>query len=124
MPTRMNADPNKRYRVSFIAAYSLVPTPVSRYAHAKIPRGRTSPLEPERRHQRDLLVELEAGAAGERRLAVVRPVEPEGERGRDPGADGGDEPHRERTAARREHDQQRADERRPRDDRQDREAHG
>src|SRR5436309_875817 len=81
-------------------------------------------VDPERRHQRDLPVELEAGAAGERRLAVVRPVEPEGERGRDPGADGGDEPHRERTAARREHDQQRADERRPRDDRQDREAHG
>jgi len=47
MPTRMNADPNKRYRVSFIAAYSLVPTPVSRYAHAKIPRGRTSPLDPQ-----------------------------------------------------------------------------
>src|SRR5438094_437774 len=30
-----------------MAAYSFVPTPVSRYAHAKIPRGRISPLEPE-----------------------------------------------------------------------------
>jgi len=47
MPTRMNADPNRRYSVSFIAAYSFVPTPVSRYAHAKIPRGRTSPVEPQ-----------------------------------------------------------------------------
>src|SRR5438876_1176610 len=30
-----------------MAAYSFVPTPVSRYAHAKIPRGRISPLEPQ-----------------------------------------------------------------------------
>src|SRR5207253_7823225 len=47
MPTRMNADPKSRYSVSFIAAYSFVPTPVSRYAHAKMPRGRISPLEPQ-----------------------------------------------------------------------------
>jgi hypothetical protein len=43
----MNADPNRRYRVSFIAAYSFVPTPVSRNAHAKIPWGRISPVEPQ-----------------------------------------------------------------------------
>ena len=30
-----------------MAAYSFVPTPVSRYAHAKMPRGRTSPVEPQ-----------------------------------------------------------------------------
>ena len=47
MPTRMNAEPNSRYSVSFIAAYSFDPTPVSRKANAKMPRGRTSPDEPQ-----------------------------------------------------------------------------
>src|SRR5436309_2742423 len=47
MPTRMKAEPKSRYNVSFIAAYSFVPTPVSRYAQAKMPRGRTSPVEPQ-----------------------------------------------------------------------------
>ena len=47
MPTRMNADPNSRYSVSFIAAYSLVPTPVRLNAQPKMPCGRTSPLEPQ-----------------------------------------------------------------------------
>ena len=47
MPTRMKADPNSRYRVSFIAAYSLVPTPVRPKAQPKTPCGRTSPLEPQ-----------------------------------------------------------------------------
>jgi hypothetical protein len=47
MPTRMNADPNSRYKVSFIAAYSLVPTPVRPSAHPKIPCGRISPEEPQ-----------------------------------------------------------------------------
>ena len=35
MPTRMNADPRSRYRVSFIAAYSLVPTPVRPHGPAE-----------------------------------------------------------------------------------------
>ena len=42
-PTRMNADPNSRYSVSFIAAYSFVPTPVRPNAQPKMPCGRTSP---------------------------------------------------------------------------------
>ncbi len=33
--------------MSFIAAYSLDPTPVSRNAQPKMPRGRTSPLDPQ-----------------------------------------------------------------------------
>ena len=43
MPTRMNADPSSRYSVSFIAAYSFVPTPVRANAQPKMPCGRTSP---------------------------------------------------------------------------------
>ena len=47
MPTRMNADPNSRYSVSFIAAYSLVPTPVRPIALPKIPCGFTYPDDPQ-----------------------------------------------------------------------------
>ena len=43
----MNADPSSRYSVSFIAAYSFVPTPVRLNAQPKMPCGRTSPLEPQ-----------------------------------------------------------------------------
>ena len=43
----MNADPSSRYSVSFIAAYSFVPTPVRLNAHPKMPCGGTSPLEPQ-----------------------------------------------------------------------------
>ncbi len=43
----MNADPKSRYSVNFIAAYSLVPTPVRPKAQPKMPCGRTSPLEPQ-----------------------------------------------------------------------------
>ena len=43
----MKADPRSRYRVSFIAAYSLEPTPVSRIAQPKMPRGRTWAEEPQ-----------------------------------------------------------------------------
>jgi hypothetical protein len=43
----MNADPSSRYSVSFMAAYSLVPTPVRWKAQPKIPCGRTSPLDPQ-----------------------------------------------------------------------------
>ena len=43
----MNADPKSRYSVSFIAAYSFVPTPVRPIAQPKMPCGRTSPDEPQ-----------------------------------------------------------------------------
>src|SRR4029434_2732340 len=35
------------FYVIFIAAYSFVPTPVSRNAQANTPRGRTSPVDPQ-----------------------------------------------------------------------------
>ena len=43
----MNADPKSRYSVSFIAAYSLEPTPVRPIAQPKIPCGRTCPDDPQ-----------------------------------------------------------------------------
>ena len=46
MPTRMNADPKSRYSVSFIAAYSLVPTPVRPNAHRRSPAAGL-PREPQ-----------------------------------------------------------------------------
>src|SRR3970040_634202 len=48
IPTRMNADPKSRYSVSFIAAYSFVPTPVRPIAQPKMPCGRRCPDD----HQR------------------------------------------------------------------------
>ena len=74
--------------------------------------------DPERRHERDLLVELES-----RRLALVRDVDPEREHGRDAGRHRRDQPHGARAPAGREHDQERADEGRPRDDREQRQGH-
>jgi hypothetical protein len=79
-------------------------------------------VDAERRHQRHLFVELEA--RGQRRVAVVGQVEAERQHGGDAGRRDGNETHRERTAPRGEHDQQRADERHPRDQREDRQAHG
>src|SRR2546428_6372391 len=72
----------------------------------------------ERRNEGELLVELEA-----RRLAIVDDVDPEGAERRDAGRHGGDEPHRERAVAGREHNEERADEGRPGDERQDRQRH-
>ena len=37
----MNAEPNRRYRVNFIAPYSLLPSPVILIVFAKIPLGST-----------------------------------------------------------------------------------
>ena len=73
----------------------------------------------QRRDQRDLLVELEPG-----RLVVVGGVGVDRQQRRDAGRHHGDPPHRAGAMARREHDEQRADERQPRDGRQDRQGEG
>ena len=76
-------------------------------------------VDPQWRHQRQLLVELEAA-----RLSVVGDVEPERERCRDPGGDGRDEADGPGAMTGGEHDQQCAHERGPRDERQHGDASG
>ena len=74
-------------------------------------------VDAERRHQRHVLVELEAG-----RLPVVGHVDHEGEDQRHRGRGHGQPAHQQRVAPGQEHDQQGPDEGRPGDDGQHREA--